>query len=235
MRAKIIEKEEIAKGTLLAKFNLLGKEVIFRPGQFFFITLINYFYNDEKGSQRHFSIVNSPNEKGLITMATRLRESAFKKSLFEAPLGAEVEIGDIAGDFILPDNKFQPIVFIAGGIGITPYISMLRYIQEEKIDYQITLIYSNRDTESTAFLEELKKIPENNQKFKLILTMTDDLNWSGEKRIINGQFIKEYTAEPEACFYMVSGPPRMVEAVYNALIEIGIEKKNIKTEDFSGY
>ncbi len=235
MRVKIRNKKEIAKNTLLVDFDISEKEISFKPGQHFFITLINPPHTDKKGNQRHFSIVNSPNEKGILTMTTRIRDSAFKRSLFEIPVGTEVEIGIINGSFILPDDKSQPIVFIAGGIGITPFISMLRYINEENFDYKITLLYSNRDRESTAFLEELENIAKNNPKFKLILTMTDDSKWQGEKRRINTQFIEEYFSEPKSCFYLIAGPPAMVKAMHDVLSEVGVEQKNIKTEDFSGY
>lgn len=112
---------------------------------------------------------------------------------------------------------------------------MLRYINEENLDYKITLLYSNRDRESTAFLEELENIAKNNPKFKLILTMTDDLKWQGEKRRINAQFIEEYISEPKSCSYLIAGPPAMVKVMHNILSEIGVEQKNIKAEDFSGY
>jgi len=235
MRVKIKNKKEVAKNTLLVDFDISENKISFKPGQYFFITLINPPHTDKKGNQRHFSIVNSPNEKGILTMATRIRDSAFKRSLLEIPVGTEVEIGIINGSFILPDNKSQPIVFIAGGIGITPFISMLRYISQENLDYKIILLYSNRDRESTAFLEELENIAKNNPRFKLILTMTDDLKWQSEKRKINAQFIKEYISKPKSRLYLIAGPPIMVKAVYDALSEISVNQKNIKTDNFSGY
>ena len=235
MRAKIKKKKEIAKGTLLVDFDISEKEISFKSGQYFFITLINPPYTDKKGNQRHFSIVNSPNEKGILTMTTRIRDSAFKRSLFEIPIGTEVEIGVIKGSFILSDDKSQPIIFIAGGIGITPFVSMLRYINEENLDYKIILLYSNRNKESTAFLEELGSIAKNNPKFKLILTMTDDSKWQGEKRRINAQFIEEYIPNPKSCFYLIAGPPKMVKTMHDILSEVGVDQKNIMAEDFSGY
>ncbi len=235
MRVKIKKKKEIAKGTLLVDFDISKNEIDFIPGQYFFITLINPPYTDEKGNQRHFSIVNSPNEKGILTMATRIRDSAFKRSLFEIPVGTEVEIGIIGGSFILHDDKSRPITFITGGIGITPFISMLRYVSEENLDYKITLLYSNRDRESTAFLEELENMAKNNPKFKLILTMTDDSEWQGEKRRIDGQFIEEYISEPKSCFYLIAGPPAMVKEMNDILSEVGVKEEDIRAEDFSGY
>src|SRR6266487_1466106 len=102
MRAKIKEKREVAKGTLLVLFDLLGEEVDFRPGQYFWVTLLDPPYDDGKGPRRHISVVTSPNERGVLGLCTRLRDSAFKRSLAELPEGAEVEVEQPKGDFVLP-------------------------------------------------------------------------------------------------------------------------------------
>ena len=81
MRARIKEKQEVAKGTLFVTFDLLGEEVDFKPGQYFFVTLPDVGHQDEKGLRRHITVVTSPNEKGVLGFATRMRDSAFKRSL----------------------------------------------------------------------------------------------------------------------------------------------------------
>lgn len=236
MKAEIKEKKEIAKGTLQVQFDLLGKNVNFKPGQYFFITIPKLDYPDNRGNIRHFSVVNSPSENNAITMATRIREeSGFKKTLNKLPLGATVEIGSFTGDFVLPKNYSQSLVFVAGGIGITPFMSMLHYVDEEKLPYDITLIYSNRDQESTAFLEELNELKNRNKKLKLILTMTQDLSWKGENRRIDGKFIVDNVQDFQNKIFYVSGPPLLNEAVKNTLRELKIENKNILVENFSGY
>ncbi len=222
MKAKIIGKTEVATETLQVTF-ATSEPFTFKPGQYTSVNLAN--------SKKHFSIVNSPDEKGIITIATRLRDSDFKKSLKELPVGTEVELGPISGSFVMPENTSKPLVFIAGGIGITPYMSMLKYAVERKLPYKITLLYSNRDQNSSAFLQDLKNIP----NLKLILTMTDDPNWQGEKRRIDASFIKEYFPETNANLYFVVGPPVMVEAVQQALLEAGVDIENIASENFSGY
>src|SRR3954453_2062860 len=148
MHAKIKEKQEVATGTLLVVFDLLGQEVDFRPGQYFWVTLLDPPYDDEKGPRRHISVVTSPNERGVLGLATRLRDSAFKRSLAELPVGAEVEVEQPKGEFTLPDDTERRYVFIAGGIGVTVFRSMLRYIADEQLPYNVTLLYSNRDRES---------------------------------------------------------------------------------------
>lgn len=235
MRAKIKEKKEIAEGTLLVKFDLQGQETSFKPGQFFFVTLINPEYTDSKGNERHFSIINSPNEKGVLTMATRIRESSFKQNLLKMPLKTEVEIGMISGSFSLPIDQSKRVVFIAGGIGIAPFMSMLRYVDEENLGYKITLLYSNRRKESTAFLKELKSLEQKNPNFKLVLTMTDDPNWEGEKGRIGSGFIRKHVSDFESSNYLIAGAPMMVKAMFEAVSEIGVDNDSIYMDNFIGY
>lgn len=234
MLGRIKDKKEIATDTLQVIFET-DENFSFKPGQYCFVTLINPPYEDERGNKRHFSIVNSPNYKNIITITTRLRDSGFKKSLKELPEGSAVELGPIAGVFTLPEDSKRPYVFIAGGIGITPFISMLRYIKEEKLPHNITLIYSNRDQSSTPFLEELQHLVQDVPNLKLILTMTDDPSWVGEKRKVDAQFIKDYIQDVTIPQYFVVGPPPMVEAIQKALIEAGVDQANIKIEHFTGY
>src|SRR3954451_24917550 len=124
MRAKIKEKRDVAKGTLLVIFDLLGAEVDFTAGQYFWVTLLDPPFDDEKGPRRHISAVTSPNERGVLGLCTRLRDSAFKRSLAEPPMGAEVDVEQLKGTFALPDETDLPFVFLAGGIGITVFRSM---------------------------------------------------------------------------------------------------------------
>ena len=236
MDARIKEKQEVAKGTLLVTFDLLGEEVDFKPGQYFFVTLPDIGHQDDKGLRRHITVVTSPNEKGVLGLATRMRDSAFKQTLGELPVGAEVDVEPPKGDFSLPEATARPFVFIAGGIGITVFRSMLRYIHEEQLPYRVTLIYSNRDRESTAFLDELRELEQTLPDFRLILTMTQDPGWDGETRKIDAQFVKDYF-EPDLDQYtfLVAGPPAMSEGVQKALEEAGVDEENVTAEGYSGY
>jgi ferredoxin-NADP reductase len=236
MRAQIKEKREVAKGTLLVTFDLLGGEVDFSPGQYFFVTLPDVGYQDDKGLRRHITVVTSPNEKGLLGFATRMRDSAFKRSLGELPVGAEVEVESPKGDFVLPENASRPLVFVAGGIGITVFRSMLRYIREERLPYRVTLIYSNRDRESTAFLDELREFEQALPDFRLILTMTQDPGWEGETRKVDGEFVKHYLDDDLNRYtFLVAGPPAMAEGVQKALQQAGVQDENVSAERYSGY
>src|SRR5688500_8702361 len=149
MQARIKEKQEVAEGTLMVTFDLLGVEVDFSAGQYFFVTLPDIGHQDEKGLRRHITVVTSPNQKGVLGLATRMRDSAFKRSLADLPVGTEVDVERPKGSFVLPADTSRPLVFVAGGIGITVFRSMLRYVEEERLPYHVALIYSNRDREST--------------------------------------------------------------------------------------
>ena len=236
MKATIKEKREVAKGTLLVVFDLLGQEVDFEAGQYFWVELLDPPYEDEKGSRRHISVVTSPNERGVLGLCTRLRDSAFKRSLAELPVGAEVDVEEPKGSFLLPEDVEQQYVFIAGGIGITVFRCMLRYIAEEELPYRITLIYSNRDRESTPFLDELVELEQAIPNLELVLTMTDDPAWEGETRRIDAELLKDRLGEDlQSRTYLIAGPPPMVEGVVGTLHAVGVPEERIRPDRFSGY
>jgi ferredoxin-NADP reductase len=236
VHAKIKEKKEDPKGTLMVVFDLLGEEVDFRPGQYFWVELLDPPYDDEKGPRRHISVVTSPNERGVLGLCTRLRDTAFKRSLAEMPVGADVDVEEPKGTFLLPDETDRPLVFIAGGIGITVFRCMLLYIQEEALPYRVTLVYSNRDRESTAFLDELTDLERKNPNVNLVLTMTNDDGWEGETRRIGPDLLGDHLDGELGSFrYLVAGPPAMAEGVVETLGQAGIPEEQIQSDRFSGY
>src|SRR6188508_3885963 len=125
-------------------FDLLGEEVDFQPGQYFWITLLDPPYDDEKGLRRHISVVTSPTERGVLGLCTRLRDTAFKKTLAELEVGDEVDVEQPKGDWQLPEDTSREYVFLAGGIGITVFHSILRYIADTGEPYRVMVVYSNR-------------------------------------------------------------------------------------------
>jgi ferredoxin-NADP reductase len=236
MQAKVKEKCEVAKGTLMVVFDLLGEEVDFTPGQYFWVTLLDPPYDDDKGPRRHITVVTSPNDRGVLGLATRVRDSAFKRSLAELPIGAEVDVEQPKGDFLLPEDTAQEYVFIAGGIGITVFRSMLRYVAEENLPHRVTLIYSNRDRESTAFLDEVQELERANPNLRVVLTMTDDAEWDGETRRIDADLLRDHLGADLGAFtYLVAGPKPMVEAMETMLAEAGVPEEQVRPERFSGY
>jgi ferredoxin-NADP reductase len=236
VRALIKEKTEVARDTLLVVFDLQGEEVDYKPGQYFWVELLNPPYNDEKGARRHITCVMSPTERGVLGLATRIRDTAFKKSLVELPVGAEVEVEHPKGDFALPEDTDREYVFVAGGIGITVFRTMLRYIADEQLPYRVTLLYSNRDRESTAFLDELTELEQKIPGFKLVATMTGDQNWGGETRRIDEEFLRDHLDGDLGRYtYLVAGPPPMVEGLVEVLKNAGVAEEQIKPDRFSGY
>jgi ferredoxin-NADP reductase len=180
--------------------------------------------------------VTSPTERGILGLATRLRDSAFKQTLAELPVGAEVDVEEPKGQFALPEDSSRPYVFIAGGIGITVFRSMLRFIRDERLPYRVTLIYSNRDRESTAFLDELQELEGELPDFRLVLTMTDDQGWDGETRRVDAAFLAELLGDNlNDSTFMLAGPPGMVEGVQHQLAEAGVAEENVVAQRFSGY
>ncbi len=235
MRATLAEKREVAKGTLLAVFDLGGEEVEFQPGQYFFVTLLDPPYEDDKGPRRHITVVTSPTERGVLGLCTRLRDTAFKRSLAELPLGAEVEVELPKGKFLLPEDTARPYVFVAGGIGITAFRSMLRNAADERLPYRVTLLYSNRNRAETAFLDELSELERALPGFKLMLTMTDEPGWEGESRRIDAAVLQDHLGELERYNFLVAGPPAMTEAVVAELHGAGVSEESVLADSFSGY
>jgi ferredoxin-NADP reductase len=235
MRAKIKEKREVAKGTLMVVFDLLGEEVDFQPGQYFWVTLLDAPYDDEKGVRRHISVVTSPNDRGVLGLCTRLRDTAFKRSLAELPVGADVDVEQPKGNFLLPEAN-GPLVFVAGGIGITVFRCMLLYIAEEKLPHRVTLVYSNRDRESAAFLDELAELERDNPNLRVVLTMTNDDGWDGETRRIDADMLRDQLGDDLTTFrYLIAGPPAMVEGVAEMLERAGVPEEQVEAGRFSGY
>jgi ferredoxin-NADP reductase len=236
MRSQIKEKKEVAKGTLLVTFDLLGEEVDFQPGQYFWVELPDIGHQDEKGLRRHISVVTSPNERGVLGLCTRLRDTAFKRTLAELDVGAVVDVEHPKGDYVLPSETDRPYVFIAGGIGITVFRCMLRYIVEEGLTHRVTLVYSNRDRESAAFLDELAEIERDNENIRLVLVMTDDPEWEGEKRRVDADVLREHLDGDLGDYvHIAAGPPGMVEAMESALKGAGVPEEQVIVQRFAGY
>ena len=236
MRALVKEAREVAEGTLLVVFDLQGEEVDFRPGQYFWVELLESPHEDERGLRRHFSVVTSPTERGVLGVCTRVRDTAFKKTLAELKVGDEVEVEPPKGDYMLPEDTSPHYVFVAGGIGITVFRSMLRYIADTGEPYRVTLVYSNRDRASTPFLDELQELERQIPGLRLLLTMTEDEGWEGETRYVGPELLSDHLDGELADYtYLVAGPPPMVEAVAGQLAEAGVPEEQVLPDRFSGY
>jgi ferredoxin-NADP reductase len=234
MRATVAEKREVAKGTLLVLF-AVEDYPDYRPGAYFWVELPDRGHQDEKGLRRHISLVTSPTDVGVVGLATRLRDSAFKRTLAELEVGDAVEVEEPKGSFLLPEDTSVEYVFLAGGIGITVFRSMLRYIAARQLPYRITLVYSNRDRESTPFFDELGELEERIEGLRVVLTMTDDPGWEGETRHIDAEMLREHLGDLDGRAFFVAGPPGMAQGVEKMLHEAGLPEDLVLTDSFSGY
>lgn len=235
MRARIAEKREVAEGTLFVVFDV-PEEVDFIPGQYFWVELPDRGFSDERGLRRHVSVATSPTEDGVLGLATRLRDSAFKQTLAALDVGDEVDVEQPKGDFHLPEETDRPYAFVAGGIGISVFRCMLRYIADRGLPHRVTLVYSNRDRSATAFLDELEEIEESATGVRVVLTMTDDPEWEGETRLVDEAMLRDVLGEEfDGTTFLVAGPPGMVDGVVESLEAAGLPEDQIRPDRFSGY
>jgi ferredoxin-NADP reductase len=234
VRATVAETREVAKGTLLVLFSVEDYPD-YRPGAYFWVELPDRGHDDEKGLRRHISLVTSPTEKGVVGLATRLRDTAFKRTLAELEVGDEVQVEEPKGSFLLPEDASAEYVFVAGGIGITVFRSMLRSIADTGAPYRVTLVYSNRDRESSAFLDELEELEARIDGLRVVLTMTDEPGWEGETRRLDADVLGELVGGLEGKTFLVAGPPAMAEAVSESLRAAGLPDERVLADSFSGY
>lgn len=228
-------KNEVARDTFEFVLDLEGQELVFLPGQFFKLTLINPPITDARGNSRFFGFINSPSDKKSVTFITRAGQSAFKKVLFELPVGQKVDVGSPEGNVVLPKDTGKKLVCIAGGIGIVPFISILRFVRENKLPYGITLIYANRDSKSAPYLMELEGHRGIVPGFTFIPIMTQDIDWKGESRRINPQLLTEYFPNTPGFHVIITGTTRFVPQVMKAVKEAGIAMQDITIEMLTGY
>ena len=234
MRATVAETREVAKGTLFVTFEADGYPD-FRPGAYFWVELPDRGYQDDKGLRRHISLATAPTDRPLIGLATRMRDSAFKQTLAELQPGDDVQVEEPKGSFLLPEETNVPYVFLAGGIGITVFRSMLRFIRDDALPYAVTLVYSNRDRASSPFLDELIELEQEIPGLRVVLTMTDEEAWEGETRRIDAAMLQDHLGELGSYRFLVAGPPAMADAVVESLVAAGVPEDRVLADKFSGY
>ncbi len=224
-KARIKEIKKVAdytKSFVLEK----PKKFEYDPGQHGFIEI-------SANNGKPFSLVSSPHEK-IIEFATIIRDkSKWKQALDKKKVGDELILSGPYGMFKYEDSETD-IAFIAGGIGITPFIGILRYLNFKKLPTKIILLYSNKTENRTAFENELDLLEEKNSNLKIVYTMTEQEDYDGEKGRIDEEFIRKHVKNPERKVWYVAGPPLMVKAM-NDLLKKEFNVKKIKLDIFAGY
>jgi ferredoxin-NADP reductase len=231
------DREEVAEGTMAFYF---GKPTgfDFAGGQSMDLTLIDPAENDAEGDKRAFSLAGTPDEADLM-VATRMRDTAFKRVLKALPLGSQVKVEGPFGSMTLHRKVARPAVILAGGIGITPFRSMLGQAFKESTGHRLFLFYANRRPEDAAFLLELQQWAAQRPNFTLVATMTSPgkskVNWNGETGYINKQILTKYVGDLAEPVYYLAGPPGLVAGMRDMLSEAGVQDEEVNSEDFSGY
>lgn len=215
------------------RFPIRAKNVRFRPGQFFFITIL------VKGgeAQHHFSFSNSPTEKGYIEFTKRITESDFSRTLAAIEPGAWAALRGPLGDFTLPRQN-KKLGFLSGGIGITPMRGMLRYIMDKGLNFDVVLLYGNLSWEEIAFREELEAWAASNPRIRVehVLWGTSiPPGWSGKTGFINSELVKELVPDYMERLFYISGPPRMVVSLQEQLGNTGVPASQVRHDSFTGY
>lgn len=230
-------RKEVAERTMVFHFEK-PTGFHFKAGQALAATLVNPTETDPEGNSRAFSIVSPPFAEDLV-IATRMRDTPFKRFLKVAPLGTLVKIDGPSGSFTLHNNVTKPGVFLAGGIGITPFVSILRQATRDKLPHKLYLFYSNRRPEDAAFLEDLETLQGQNPRFRMVATMTQmqksNHKWKGETAVIRQGMLTKHIPNLQGPIYYVAGPPAMVAAMRQMLAGAGVDEDDIRTEEFAGY
>jgi ferredoxin-NADP reductase len=210
----------------------------FKPGQFANLNLWNPPATDGEGNVRTFSIASAPFEEDLM-FATRTRDTAFKRVLKTMPLGTEITLGGPFGSFTLHSDSSRPGVFMAGGIGITPFRSMILHASRSRLPHLLQLFYSNRRPEDAAFLRQLEAIEKKNTRYNFIGTMSQmeksKQKWEGRTGLIDKKMLSQRMDDLKGSIYYVAGPPTMVSAIGHTLTDLGITEDDRRSEEFAGY
>ena len=236
-QSKLKSREQVAEGTMAFHFDRpAGFD--FQGGQSVDMTLVNPPETDDEGNIRTFSIVSPPHEKELM-FATRMRDSAFKRSLKSVPLGTEVKIDGPMGSFTLHKNSKKPAAFLTGGIGITPFMSIVVQAAHDRLPHPLYLFHSNHRPEDAPFLDFLRRLEKENPNYHFVPTMTamekSKRPWDGERGFINRDMLIKYLNNLTGPIYYLAGPPAMVTAMRKMLLDAKVDEDDIRTEEFAGY
>lgn len=208
------------------------RSVRYEAGQFIQLQ-IPHENADERGEKRWFTLSSSPSEE-LLSITTRTfdeKSSTFKQLLFAAKPGLKLDMSDPMGDFVLPKDTTIPLLFVAGGIGITPMRSMLKWLHDTAEKRDVQLIYAVGNVENAVFTDLFN---EYGLKFTLLPSNPPE-NWKGSHGLLTPELIQQLTPDIAGRLTYLSGPEPMVEALFSGLKTAGISDKKLVTDYFPGY
>ncbi len=236
MRIRLKERRSEATEVISFVFDLGGQPFEYQPGQYVFYELDALDFPDERGNRRHFTISSSPTEKGVVMFTTRMRGSGFKETLRIASLGYELNIGTPMGHFVMPEKEVRQHVFIAGGIGITPYRSILRYAVDARKPIHALMLYFNHSSADIVFQQELEEISRQMPTFSLVNVLSSpEPGWKGEKGKLNEELLRRWVPNLDQRLFWISGPPPMVTAYKELITHAGVKDEAIRIDNFTGY
>lgn len=225
MRLPIISQKEVNANVFEVSFDASSIDFHFAAGQYVRITLDHLLYPDNKGAFRDFSISSSPKNHNQISVVFRNTGSGFKKTLLEMPLGESVSMRGPYGLMELPGDTTQDIVLVAGGIGITPFLSMMQYASESGYKGHIRLIYVNEERSNAIHTLKIDDLCIRNKNFSVIY----------KKNIFEGDFFQKEIAQSKNVSWYVAGSTAMVLATLDMLKYFKLPSKNIIFEEMMGY
>jgi len=226
--ARLVRSEPVAEETQAFHISR-PRGFEYRPGQSMLVAL--------SGGQHVFSIASAPHEADLM-FATRMRRTEYKRALGRAAPGARLRVDGPHGVMTLHNDARRPAVFLAGGIGITPFLSMARHAAHERLPHSIYLFYSNRRPQDAPFLAELASLERSNPAFHLIATVTQAepaQNWQGETGPIGRNLLERHLPDLTSPVYYTAGPPGMAMAMQTMLAALGVSEEDMRSEEFYGY
>jgi ferredoxin-NADP reductase len=234
---KLLGRTDVAKDTMAFQFEK-PRNFLFRAGQSVDVTLLPPAHDSPQPLTHTFSIASDPSDEEIM-IATRMRDTAFKRSLSALPIGADVRIEDAMGSFTLHNNTARPAALLAGGIGITPFLSIVSHARKKGLHHRIILFYANRQLEDAAFIDALWSLKRINPRFSFVPTLTrlnsNHGDWKGETGHISPELLYRHVGKLKGPIFYIAGPPAMVAAARRTLIEAAVDEDDIRTEEFAGY
>lgn len=231
----LIKKNKLADGTYEFVFlpDLLFN---FRPGQYLEWTIPQRF-SDNRGNRRYFTIASSPTEEE-VRLGVKFYEpkSAFKIALDAMKADDTISASQLAGDFVLPKDARKKLVFIAGGIGVTPFRSMVQYLVDTRDTRPVTLLYSNKTASEIAYKDTFDEAART-IGMQTIYALTDEPvpvpgTYNGA---IDAALIKRKIPDYKERLFYISGPHGMVEAFKKTLRDMGVPRRHVTTDYFPGF